>query len=202
LILTGRKPVNEVIVSLFDYSGVWSKPYRDAGYAVMQIDLQLGQDIRTAKMPLLRPRGIIAQPPCDHFANAGARWFEEKDSDGRTMQGMELVYHALTWVYTLKPQWWVLENPPGRIHKLIPELGDPVYKFSPHEFGEEYRKQTWLWGEFNKELEKSPVEYQGARPGQPDEWYSRVGGRNGLAGKNYRSRTSEKFAMAFFKANP
>lgn len=35
----------KVILSLFDYSGSWSKPYRDAGYDVVQVDLKLGDDI-------------------------------------------------------------------------------------------------------------------------------------------------------------
>lgn len=30
------------ILSLCDYSGSWSQPYRDAGYEVIQVDLQWG----------------------------------------------------------------------------------------------------------------------------------------------------------------
>ena len=191
-----------LIISLFDYTGIWSRPYRDAGYPVLQIDIQNGRDIYN-KRPPRYAHGMIIQPPCTDFANSGARWFAEKDADGRTDASVQLVLEALKWVGYAKPRWWVLENPAGRIHKLVPALGQPVAKFSPHWYGESYRKVTWLWGQFQMpeptSLESLP---QGVRYGQPDEWYSRVGGRNGVEGRNYRSRASEKFAVEFFKANP
>jgi len=34
------------IISLCDFSGNWSKPYRDAGYNVVQVDLKHGNDVR------------------------------------------------------------------------------------------------------------------------------------------------------------
>lgn len=37
----------KTILSLFDYSGHWSKPYKDAGYDVYQCDIKLGIDILT-----------------------------------------------------------------------------------------------------------------------------------------------------------
>lgn len=191
------------VISLFDYTGIWSQPYRDAGYEVMQVDLQLGQDILETAMPRgRRPRGIIMQPPCTDFATSGARWFEEKDEDGRTMNSMVLVYAALAWVATLEPHWWVLENPMSRIHTLIPELGRPTMEFSPHEFGETYQKTTWLWGQFNTGLVRAPELPQGQHVGRPNEWHSRWGGRDGIRGKNERSKTSQKFAAAWFAANP
>ena len=33
------------LLSLFDYTGNWSRPYREAGWHVVQIDILLGQDI-------------------------------------------------------------------------------------------------------------------------------------------------------------
>jgi C-5 cytosine-specific DNA methylase len=189
------------IVSLFDYTGIWSQPYADAGYEVIKIDIQNGRDIWEEKIPN-NIHGIIIQPPCDHFANSGARWFLEKDEDGRTYEAIALVKESIRWIILSKPKWWVLENPAGRIHKLVPWLGDPVYKFSPHEFGEEYRKTTWLWGTFNHPKKLTPnAQIIGRRPGQPDEWYSKVGGKS-IQTKNYRSATSKLFATEFFKANP
>ena len=34
------------IVSVFDYSGRWSSPYKRDGYEVIQVDQKLGDDIR------------------------------------------------------------------------------------------------------------------------------------------------------------
>lgn len=51
------------ILSLCDYSGAWSKPYADAGYEVVQVDLQHGSnDVRL----LCREddvHGILSAPP-------------------------------------------------------------------------------------------------------------------------------------------
>ncbi len=33
------------LLSLFDHSGQWSQPYRDAGWTVVQIDIKHGQDV-------------------------------------------------------------------------------------------------------------------------------------------------------------
>ena len=189
------------IISLFDYTGIWSRPYVEAGYDVMRVDRQLGQDIYDLEPPGSPVRGIIMQPPCTDFARCGARWFAAKDADGRTAESVRLVRHALTWIAACEPDWWVLENPAGRLARLVPELGPWRMTFSPHEFGEPWRKLTCLWGDFNTHLVKSPAAFQGARPGQPDAWYSAVGGTSQRT-KNYRSRTSPLFARAFFEANP
>jgi hypothetical protein len=190
-----------LIVSLFDYTGIWSQPYRDAGYDVLQIDIQHGRDIYNEAIPDY-VQGMIIQPPCTHFANSGAKWFQEKDQDGRTEEGVNLVLESLRWVYTCKPKWWVLENPAGRIHKLVPELGQPAAKFSPHQYGEPYRKTTWLWGSFTMPEPTTPdAPIVGRRWGQPDAWYSSVGGSSQET-KNFRSATSAKFAQVWFQANP
>ena len=52
------------IISLCDYSGIWSAPYREAGYNVTQIDQQLdGCDVRLLEYPG-EVYGILAAPPC------------------------------------------------------------------------------------------------------------------------------------------
>jgi hypothetical protein len=194
--------VKKIIISLFDYTGIWSQPYRDAGYTVHQIDIQHGRDIYN-ETPLRYAHGMIIQPPCTDFANSGARWFAEKDDDGRTDASVQLVLEALKWIGYARPNWWVLENPAGRIHNLVPALGKPVSKFSPHQYGDTYRKVTWLWGMFNMPPMTTPDAIPpGVRPGQPDQWYSKVGGKDGLAGRNYRAKTSAMFAQEWFRANP
>ncbi len=44
------------------------------------------------------------------------------------------------------------------------------------------------------------VEPTGHRPGQPNDWYSKVGGKSQRT-KNYRSKTPRGFARAVFEAN-
>lgn len=57
-----------IIVSLFDFTGTWSRPWRENGYRVIQIDLELGLDIYDWDYTVLdNVYGIIAAPPCtDH----------------------------------------------------------------------------------------------------------------------------------------
>lgn len=93
------------ILSLFDWSGNWSRPYREAGYPVMQFDLLHGTDLRTfdfTRIPRGSVRGILAAVPCTDFSRAGAQYWPAKDADGRTAKSIELAnrimdlieYHA------------------------------------------------------------------------------------------------------------
>ncbi len=190
----------KTVLSLFDYTGNWSKPYRDDGYNVIQVDIKLGMDILTFDyQSITECHGILIAVPCTDFAVSGARWFAEKDKDGRTQKSVELVKKSLEIVNYLQPHFWALENPVGRIHKLVPELDKPSLIFQPYEYGDAYRKRTCLWGKFNLP-EKNPVEPLGIRKGQPDEWYSKVGGKSEKT-KEYRSQTPISFAVAFYKAN-
>lgn len=187
------------IISLFDYSGVWSDPYLQAGYDVIRVDIQHGSDVYDPFLDdLTGIHGVLAAPPCTEFARSGARWFAEKDADGRTDTAIALVRRTLCLVDLWQPRWWALENPPGRIHNLVPELGRPAFKFHPWMFGGNRRKWTYLWGDFNPPAIVTDVE----PPDASYDWiWKKVGGRSART-KNIRSKTDERFARAFFEANP
>jgi hypothetical protein len=121
------------LLSLFDESGNVSLPYARAGWDVIQIDLAYGDDILdfTAENifdDILADYGtvdhVIAQPPCTDFTASGARWWNDKDRDGRTEASRELVHQTLRIIDLVKPDVWWLENPVGRLEKLCPEIGD------------------------------------------------------------------------------
>jgi hypothetical protein len=192
----------KTVLSLFDHSGGWSKPYRDNGYNVIQVDIKHGTDILLYDYSDLCGRDVVvlAAPPCTDFAVSGARWFKAKDEDGRTEESLRLVDKTLEIIGAINPRWWALENPVGRIHKLRPALGKPPLIFQPYDYGDPYRKRTCIWGNFNPELPKNPVVPEGVRVGQPDEWYSKVGGKSEKT-KEYRSRTPTGFANAFYEVN-
>lgn len=138
----------KTLLSLFDYSGTWSKPFFDNGWNVIQWDIKHSElmDInllKSAEMVLEMfedVNGILAAAPCTHFANSGARWFAQKDKDGRTQQNIDLVYQVMRLADLFAPTdpdydgvfFWSLENPVGRIGRLT-GLQDPVY-FDPWEF--------------------------------------------------------------------
>ena len=184
------------ILSLCDYSGVWGDQYAD-DYEVIKVDLQCGGDVRLFEcLPRKDIRGIIAQPPCDHLAGSGARWWAGK---GRAalLDALSIADACLRAVAIYKPAWWVLENPVGRLSKYY---GKPEYTFHPHQYAgyaddpdsEAYTKRTCLWGRF-KIPETNPVD-----PALGSKMH-RLG--PGPQRKNIRSKTPQGFARAFRSVN-
>ena len=203
----------KTVLSLFDFSGNWSKPYAEAGANVIQIDLKLGIDVMDIIREWLDENilsgyesvdGILAAPPCTDFAVSGAQYFAAKDADGRTAKSLELVRQVLRCVEYLKPDWWAMENPVGRLNTLLPELAEygPWY-FQPCDYGDAYTKKTGLWGRFTPPL---PLFIGGDRSVNPiracsqGSWIQTLGGKSERT-KQLRSMTPMGFAYAFFRAN-
>jgi hypothetical protein len=212
--------MKKIIISLFDYSGEWSKPYKENGFKVIQIDIKHGIDIMTWEYwedfnsfncLINQVRGVIAAVPCTDFALCGAASFAKKDSNGTTQKSIELAkktmeiinyFYDLSYYY-LTPFFWCIENPMTRIHKLVPEIGKLKFKFSPNEFAQysdnpesnQYTKQTWLFGEFNNPIKKPlPSLMTGLK------WKdSKRGNREKKS--ELRSITPDGFAKAFYEAN-
>jgi len=129
--------ITKTILSLCDYSGVWSQPFADAGYEVIRVDLQHEGDVRLLEYPG-RVHGILAAPPCRVFCRPGARLWQEW-GDKELLNGLSIVDACLRLVAVCRPAWWALENPPGRLDKY---LGPPSLPFHPWEFGDAYTKHT------------------------------------------------------------
>lgn len=188
----------KTILSLFDHSGAWSKPYKENGYDVLQIDLKLGYNIlEWDYTTIMAVYGILAAPPCTDFATSGSQYWEEKDRSGRTELSVKLVKITLKIVQYFDPVFWVIENPAGRIDKLIPELKDHrMMSFNPCDYGDPYTKYTILWGKFNPFLIQNPV-----TPVPASENHIMKLGGSSEKTKEIRSITPEGFAIAFFNAN-
>lgn len=188
---------NKTILSLFDYTGNWSLPYRENGYEVIQIDVKLGQNILDWDYKSVDSvYGILCAPPCTHFSSSGARWWRDKDADGRTEEHLRLIDKTLEIIDYFNPVFWVLENPVGRLYRLRPQLGEPWY-FDPYEFGDPYTKKTGLWGKFSLP-KKNPV--KPIRVCEQGSWVQRLGGKSERT-KTLRSATPMGFAYAFYNAN-
>ena len=198
----------KTILSLFDFSGIWSSYYKNNGYKVIQIDIKLNQkpndifDIDEKYLDSIAPvYGILASPPCTAFSGAGARWWKRQDEDGTTRECCLMAIKTLEIVEYCKPKFWAVENPVGRLNRMIPEFAKygPKY-FQPYFYGEKYSKKTGLWGQFNFPEPTNLVEPEGNRPGQPNSWYSKVGGKSPKT-KEYRSMTPRGVAEAFYNCN-
>lgn len=190
--------MNTTILSLCDHTGIWSRPYLEAGYHVIRIDLQDGQDVRLLKHIGEPVRGILAAPPCTHFSRAGAWKWAEK-GDAALLEGLAIVDACLRAVAIYRPEFWCLENPIGRLQDY---LGPPAFKFDPCDFGDEFTKRTWLWGHFTPPL---PLFSPQARKAVSVALEGRPGGRDRttlLSSRDKRrSATPEGFARAFFEVN-
>lgn len=176
------------ILSLCDFTGNWSRPYREAGYDVRQIDLKHGEDVRLFCALPYPVRGVLAAPPCTEFASSGARWWEDK-GEKALIDALALVDACCRIIMVHRPLWWVIENPVGRLKHW---LGEPTMAFDPSDYGDPYTKKTLLWGRFNPPMKERVEATEGSKmhllPPSADR-------------QARRSETPMGFARAFFEAN-
>lgn len=186
-------------------TGSWSKPYKEAGYDVRVITLP-EHDVITYTPPE-NVYGILAAPPCTMFSMARTVAKIPRDLKG----AMQIVQACLRIVWECQYNgsrlaFWALENPKARLRWF---LGIPALTFNPYEFGDPHRKPTDIWGNFNTDLKRSPVELNPLQrkqsqlntrelPSIPVE-YKRDPGMSERA--IARSITPQGFARAFFRAN-
>ncbi len=180
-----------IILDVFGGTGAWSEVYSKAGYDVRVIDLANGVDVLDYHAP--RAHGVLLAPPCTEFAGSGARWWASK-SPTLLLGALHLVRAGLRILDEAQPEWWALENPVGRLARMVPELGKWNYTFQPWEYGDNMKKRTCIWGD-HVQPAKSPIE-----PTASADWVHRMApGPNRAA---LRSVTPPGFAQAFFEANP
>jgi hypothetical protein len=205
-----------MIISLFDLTGNWPAPYKNAGYEVKSFDIARGEDVLDIKpSDYSNVYGVLAAPPCTHFTKASSRFWSDYDKDGRAEYSLRLVQHTLMLVEAWKPKFWAMENPPGRLARLIGRKA--VMSFHPFEYAgyldfegfgsfsapvdifksNRYKKLTCLWGSFNfpRRKTRSPLDTGVSNqtavslvPPGPDR-------------ANIRAATPMGFAKAFFEAN-
>lgn len=207
----------DVVISLFDVSGIMLEPWLKAGYECWIVDTQhpvsYGTDGVTSEgqlhklhrdltVPFLPPVDkeriafVAAFPPCDHTAISGSRWFKGK--------GLRRLAHSISMFATAAEfcEWagapYFMENPVSTISSYWRK---PDYKFHPYYFTgynieDNYTKKTCLWtgngfvmpGEFQVDDLPSPDDRIHKCPPGPDR-------------HNIRSATPRGFAEAVFRAN-
>lgn len=93
---------------------------------------------------------MIAFPPCTHLATSGARWFKEKQKDGRQQYGidffMKLINAPIDRI--------AVENPVGI---MSTKYRKPNQIIQPYEFGDPYEKRTCLWLKNLSELQPTKI---------------------------------------------
>ena len=208
-----------MIVSLFDWSGEWIRPYAEAGFTTIQVDKENNPDAPSDYFltldigdPLAVMRaidaiigkdspvfGVLAAPVCTHMTTSGAQYWKAKDRDGRTDEGMKLFHATLDLIDWMTPGFWALENPVGRLPAMFPQrLGNYVMTFNPCDYGDAYNKRTCLWGRFNPNLPLNKVDPE--RVCSQGSWVQKLGGSSART-KRLRSMTPPGFSRAFFQVN-
>ena len=118
----------------------------------LEIDGQdLVADVRTltaTDFPY-QPDILWASPPCEGFSVAaiGKSWNHDNTPKSDTARlGLELV--ASTWrlIDNLKPTWWFIENPRGKLRKL-PIMDRALYRHTVTycQYGDTRMKPTDIW---------------------------------------------------------
>jgi N12 class adenine-specific DNA methylase len=220
-----NKNAGKVVISIFDYTGAWAQPWRDAGYTVLQHDIKTGSDLLTDQW--IRDRieevraegfevyGVLSACPCTTFAGSGARWWQDLH-DKEDPEALKKVFgeRALSSGAKSAVEYNVmlvnatrdvveLAAPTG-FHVLENPIGrietaasmpQPRARFHPYNFGNPYTKRTQLFGTFQTDLPFANVE-----PVEGSKMQSKHRGDDPL-GKEARSTTPEGFAYAFFMAN-
>ena len=154
--------MKDIVLSLYDLTGNMARPWVEAGYTAVLVDMQhkpgiehdgnvirIGADIRNGWMP---PRDIVdriafvsAFPPCDHLAVSGARWFK-----GKGLRKLALSVDLFATAAELC-EWigapYMIENPVSTISSYWRK---PDATFHPHHFtllepDDNYTKATCLW---------------------------------------------------------
>jgi len=81
---------------------------------------------------------VIAFPPCTHLCSSGARWFKEKQADGRQQEAIDF----FMMFATLPHEFVAIENPVGI---MSTKWRKPDQIIQPWRFGHGESKSTCLW---------------------------------------------------------
>ena len=136
------------VIDLFSGLGGFSQAFLDRGHDVTRYDFNpvfenipntIIKDVLELISDELKGSDIIlASIDCTHFTHANSN----PDKEGLDLS-VRLAKHTLNIIREANPRFWIIENPPGRIKKV---LGPPVYKTAWGYWGTPYFKPTWLWG--------------------------------------------------------
>jgi hypothetical protein len=96
-----------------------------------------------------RPDVIWASPPCTKFsvASIGRHWIKGTNlpKTEEAAEAVELVRHTIRLVLALKPRFFFIENPRGKLRKLNFMLEMPRYTVTYCQYGDDRMKPTDIW---------------------------------------------------------
>lgn len=209
--------MRNVVISLCDITGNFTKPWTDAGYDAVLVDPQHGMntsDGQVTKLALTveealphlaalvttgRVAFVAGWPPCTHLAGSGARWWESKRAADPMVQAKAVAVAEQCRTFgQASGAPWLVENPSGALSQVF---GKPDHTFHPWWFtalepADNYTKLTCLWTGNGFRM---PPRHFDLSLGEPD---NRIHfAPPGRERANFRSATPMGFARAVFAAN-
>lgn len=190
----------KIILDLCGGTGAWSKPYKDAGYAVIMVNLPEHNVIDY--IPPKRVYGILAAPPCQMFSLARNRYDKTMPRD--FIKGMAPVNACIRIAMTTNPEFFALENPVGLLSRW---LGKGRYCFNPWWFGDPWTKKTALWGWFDEpkrkyyKINEVMTDQHIANCKKHSQKLPSISDFTNGSQSDRRAITPPGFAQAFFEAN-
>lgn len=211
----------DIVVCLFDTSGVMGEPWRAAGYRVIRLDIFNNAEFRIPESgeslavnadllhgvpdEMMRPEFlervafVAAFPPCTHMAVSGARWFKGKGL--RKLADSIHMFATAAEFCEASGVPYLIENPVSTISTYWrqPDHTFHSWHFNRLDADSSYTKKTCLWvgNGFRMPLplvdESLPVNKN----------YIHYLGSDAKddSGKDLRSVTPAGFARAVFLAN-
>ena len=199
------------LLSLFDRSGVFARPWVEAGYTAICVDI--GAENRSEGnchyvqadlldesfqriLSMLKVDFVAAFPPCTHLAVSGARWFRGKGLR-KFSEAIHLVAVAAEICEALGAPYFI-ENP---VSTLSTYWRKPDHTFSPCDYAglepdDNYEKKTCLW---TGNGFKMPPAIPLAGGDAPDKRIHTA--PPGPDRAEFRSRTPLGFSVGVFNAN-
>ena len=147
-----------VILCLYDISGNIARPWVEAGYEAVCVDLQAADDepgithIQADMLDWVPDKALVervafvaAWPPCNDVAVSGSRWMAGKGL-GALANAIKLFDKAAFWCEWFEVPY-LIENPVSTISTYWRK---PDHKFHPCHYSgyhheDDYTKETWLW---------------------------------------------------------
>jgi len=160
-------------IDLFSGLGGFSEAFINRGHDVLRIDndnrfkdipYTTIKDVGTLTSTELQGAYIIlASPPCTHFSVASVyRHWPKGVPTKATLKQINLVKYTIKIIKEAKPKYWIMENPIGKLRKVI---GTPPLTVYMCAWGKKAKKPTDLWGQLPPIDIKMPMKWQKAPRG-------------------------------------
>lgn len=203
--------MKQTVLSLCDRTGHMVKPWLEAGYSAVTVDIQeqenphplrrhLTMDVRNLITDVQTPArsvvAVFAFPPCTHLAVSGARWFKDKGM-GALIEALEIV-EACRKICEGSGAPYMIENPVSTLSTYWrkPDHIFHPWQYTAFEMGDNYSKKTCLWTGNGFVMPAPCVE---AGLGAPDDRIHKA--PPSAERGDIRSATPMGFARAVFEAN-